>query len=184
MANVLLYGSKGGVGTTTTALALARVTGASRLVQVSDQPDALLLAGGDVGGLSFDYVSTTDLEEAHEAAADAPGDVVLELGTRWRLVENVQPGWLRVLVCANDYVALRHATIAPRPDVAACTLDVDRSLLRSDVENVLHGIPTAFVHRDRAVERMVDAGTFHSRIPRTWGRHVEQIAALLPAVTS
>jgi hypothetical protein len=185
MTNVLLYGSKGGVGTTTLALGIAKITRAAMVVQITDQPDAASLAGD----VEFEIVAVNDLEDAHAAVTDAAGDVVLDFGTRWRLVENVRDVavggsgfWPRLLVVSNDYGALRLATQAPRPDAVACTLDTERTLQRADVENVLHGLPVGFVHRDRAVERMMDSGTLGSRTPRPWQRHVEHAVAQLPAI--
>lgn len=146
MTTIHVHGIKGGVGTTTVAVALARL---HRGVYVSTDPsDAQSMLGQPVDP-SVSVIGFGDPE-------DEP--VIQTIVT-----EEPGPADLDVLVIDNSYASLRRA-FDSKADAIVCVLDPERALDRQDVEDVLSR-PVVVVPRSGAVARAQDAGIFGERFP-------------------
>ena len=84
----------------------------------------------------------------------------------------------RLLVTRPCYLALRRATIAPRPTAIVLINEPGRALDAKDIEAVLAIPVTATVPYMTTIARAVDAGLLNTRLPR------ELTRALRPLLTS
>lgn len=76
----------------------------------------------------------------------------------------------RVLVTRPCYLALRHATITPRPTHVVLINEPGRALSAKDIEAVTAVPVTATVPYGLDIARNIDAGILNTRLPRTLTR--------------
>ena len=170
---VLLTGAKGGVGTSTVAalhaLALARAGFSTTLTGASDTELA------DLAGIlgiptperpGIDVNAVAGLTPSPTASAY----IVIDGGTA--TAPDVAPTE-HYLVTRPCYLALKRALASQRrPDGVVVLLEPERSLTRSDIEDVLGVRVVATMAVQPATARLIDAGLLatqrRGRLPLVW----------------
>lgn len=170
MTTTTFYATKGGQGTTTTAVAAALT--AARTAARSG-PVHLVSAGPDAAGILGIPAPDTYPAQVrpaltlHETADTIePGAlVIIDAGTQPETVEGVA-----YLVTRPCYLALRRSFTVPRPDGLVVITEPGRALTVEDVAAVIGAPVRAVIPQDPAVARAIDAGLLASRLPRTLAR--------------
>lgn len=159
MTTIYLYGAKGGVGTSTAAVAVALAAyGRTQLVDLHDTDDHRAIVG--VG--SGDDFYGDPLEFGPGRLGFGPAldvDVTVIDGGTTPPAEAVD---VTVLVIEASYLALRRAVNGPRPDHILLVEAPESALGARDVEAAL-GIRPTVIPRTPKVARSVDAGLFALR---------------------
>lgn len=150
-----LIGAKGGVGTSTIAVALAIATGGTAVaVTIDGAADLRAIAGMN--------------QEPDIAVNFGDGPNVVDLGST--LPDERPDGILVAVVRGPDYVGLRRLLNFPeslRPDGVIVVTEPGRALNAADVEATTSLPVLADIPWDPAVARAVDAGLLMSRMPRS-----------------
>lgn len=170
MDDIAVVGAKGGVGTTTVAVALGALYGQRGLVSVEASPATADAARGDIATVAGRPVS--DDGRVWFDGSGVPYLGIVDCGTVWPAddvaMSTVVP---TVLVVSNDYLAVRRALSMPAPAVFVFVIDDRRALRVRELDEVLRwtgarDVPAVVVPYDLAVVRTVDAGLLWSRMPK------------------
>lgn len=168
--NLSLVSAKGGVGTTTLAVMLARMVNGSAVAPLTtDQEDLCAVAGlpayGD-GPVTF-----------------GDGPTIFDLGTTDE-IPAMRDGLVLAVLRGPDYVGLRHLLAMSGDlqfDGVLVVWEAGRALGVSDVEAVLNLSVVATIPANPAIARSVDAGLLAARIPQEARKALEALAARLVA---
>ena len=168
------YGRKGGVGTTTTAAAVARMLSENAkvlLVDCSAGADAFAVLGTTTNDAPTKvpntenlwlYTSRTEAVAATNLVFVGYDEIVFDLG----VTDDVPSDGHTYLVATNCYLTLR-ASVNEKPDVAILVMQDGRALSFEDASSVLSGDSGRVVRipYDLSVARCVDAGMLAVRPP-------------------
>lgn len=162
MQTVNVIGTKGGVGSTVVATALAlelaKSSGRGSVGVIGYQQDDLCAAFGC--GTKTDQL-TPDIAYGHGVDI-----TVVDYGTG--NLENLQPGFT-VLVTRGCYLALRRVVKGdrkiPTPDLVVLIAEPGRALERGEVGKVLEASNLVTIPWDADIARAVDAGVLTARMP-------------------